>query len=168
MKEKSKYILRAGVVIQPADGNVYTNDNLTDDIAEAFIKDRPNARGLFEVIPDAIPEPSDSTESEAFDANALRIAELESENAELKAKIAEYESDKVDELSDAAEDAEPEQAPNASPLNTTILSTVAEALASGKSKSAIKSELAGSEIDGVKLTVRLVASYIKAVEGKVE
>lgn len=53
MHTKSQYILKAGVVIQP-DGTsgVYSNANLTDEIAAEFLKKRPNARGLFERIPE--------------------------------------------------------------------------------------------------------------------
>jgi hypothetical protein len=52
MKEKSTYILKSGVVIQPkGSSQVYTNDNLTDDVAKAFLQERPNATGLFVFIP---------------------------------------------------------------------------------------------------------------------
>ena len=50
--EKSNYKLKTGVVIQPSGtSEVYTNDNLTDEIAEQFLKERPGARGLFAVAP---------------------------------------------------------------------------------------------------------------------
>lgn len=52
MREKSRYILKSGVVLQPkGSSQVYTNDNLTDAVAEAFLQERPNAVGLFVYIP---------------------------------------------------------------------------------------------------------------------
>lgn len=52
MREKSRYILKSGVVLHPkGSSQVYTNDNLTDEVAEAFLNERPNAVGLFVYIP---------------------------------------------------------------------------------------------------------------------
>ena len=52
------YRLKAGVVIQPGGtSDVYTNDNLTDAVATAFLKERPGAVGLFEVIPEKKSDP---------------------------------------------------------------------------------------------------------------
>lgn len=52
MREQSRYILKSGVVIQPkGSSKVYTNDNLTDEVAQAFLLERPNAVGLFVYIP---------------------------------------------------------------------------------------------------------------------
>lgn len=48
---KSHYLLKAGVVIQFRDGAVYTNANLTDEVAERFLRERPNAEGLFAYLP---------------------------------------------------------------------------------------------------------------------
>lgn len=54
MKVQSRYILKSGVVIQPkGSSKVYTNDNLTDEVAQAFLVERPNAVGLFVYIPTA-------------------------------------------------------------------------------------------------------------------
>lgn len=52
MKEKCDYKLRAGVILHIAGSSeVYTNDNLTNAVAEQFLKDNPNAQGRFAVIP---------------------------------------------------------------------------------------------------------------------
>lgn len=54
MRVKSQYVLKSGVVLQPKGSNkVYTNDNLTDEVAQAFLRERPNATGLFVYIPKA-------------------------------------------------------------------------------------------------------------------
>lgn len=50
--------------------------------------------------------------------------------------------------------------------NTAVKSAIAAALESGTAKTKIKSDFAGREIDGVKLTQRLVAEYIKAIESE--
>lgn len=50
--------------------------------------------------------------------------------------------------------------------NAAVKSAIAAALESGTAKTKIKSDFAGREIDGVKLTQRLVAEYIKAIESE--
>lgn len=50
--------------------------------------------------------------------------------------------------------------------NVAVKSAIAAALESGTAKTKIKSDFAGREIDGVKLTQRLVAEYIKAIESE--
>lgn len=50
--------------------------------------------------------------------------------------------------------------------NASVKSAIAAALESGTAKTKIKSDFAGREIDGVKLTQRLVAEYIKAIESE--
>lgn len=52
MREKCDYKLRAGVILHiSGSSEVYTNDNLTNEVAEKFLKDNPNAVGRFAVIP---------------------------------------------------------------------------------------------------------------------
>lgn len=50
--------------------------------------------------------------------------------------------------------------------NAAVKSAIAAALESGTAKTKIKSDFAGREIDGVKLTQCLVAEYIKAIESE--
>lgn len=50
--------------------------------------------------------------------------------------------------------------------NAAVKSAIDAALESGTAKTKIKSDFAGREIDGVKLTQRLVAEYIKAIESE--
>lgn len=53
MKEKSKYVLKPGAVLQVfGDPRTFTNDNLTDAIAVEYLNAHPNDRVLFAVIPD--------------------------------------------------------------------------------------------------------------------
>lgn len=85
--EKAKYVLKAGVVIQPSGtSEVYTNDNLTDAVAEQFLKERPGARGLFEVIPNT-PAGEKGPENEKEAANSTDIDALRAENESLKAEL---------------------------------------------------------------------------------
>lgn len=81
--EKSKYVLKAGVVIQPSTtSEVYTNDNLTDAVAEQFLKERPGARGLFETIPSSTAE----VKVPENEKEAAKTAELEAKNESLRAE----------------------------------------------------------------------------------
>lgn len=53
MKEKSKFVLKPGAVIQVfGNPRVYTNENLTDDIAKEYLTNNPGLRTMFSVIPD--------------------------------------------------------------------------------------------------------------------
>lgn len=48
MKEKSNYSLKAGALIQDSfGGNMYTNDNLTDEVAEKFLASNPKGIAFF-------------------------------------------------------------------------------------------------------------------------
>lgn len=50
---KSNYILKSGVVLQAAsDPKVYTNANLTDAVAERYLRDNPKRIRLFASYPD--------------------------------------------------------------------------------------------------------------------
>lgn len=56
-KRKSKYIMRAGFIIrhpQIDNGRIYTNANLTDEVAEKYIELFPAKRVMFDVIPEAV------------------------------------------------------------------------------------------------------------------
>lgn len=90
---KEKYVLKAGVVIQPSGtSEVYTNDNLTDAVAEQFLKERPGARGLFEVIP----EPGNAGKGPENEKEAATTAENDALRAEVESLKAENESLKVE------------------------------------------------------------------------
>lgn len=56
MKKKSKYTMRAGFIINCPTfrgGQIFSNDNLTDEVAEEYIKRFPSNRDLFDVAEDA-------------------------------------------------------------------------------------------------------------------
>lgn len=58
MKQDTKqrnYILKRGIVIQSADSSeVYTRDNITDEIAKDYLAKFPNRVYIFETIPEAV------------------------------------------------------------------------------------------------------------------
>lgn len=175
MKEKSNYKLRAGVILQIAGSSeIYTNDNLTDEVAAAFLKEHPNATGRFEVIPTAKKDaeaPKAGGESSELEAAHNRIAILESEKAELESRCAALQA-RIDAAA-ATDDEKPENESgeadeqpagyNGNTADDAIRQAIAAELVAGKSKTAIKQELAGKEIGGVKLTHRLISDYIKKI-----
>lgn len=60
MAEKLNYRLKAGAIINcPAfmSGKVFSNDNLTDDVAEKFLKQFPDNVELFQKIPKKVKSP---------------------------------------------------------------------------------------------------------------
>lgn len=54
MKEKSSYTLKNGALLQMEFGSreMYTNANITDEIAEKYLSTHPNGRILFATMPD--------------------------------------------------------------------------------------------------------------------
>ena len=169
MKEKSNYKLRAGVILQIAGSSeIYTNDNLTDEVAAAFLKEHPNAAGRFEVIPTAKKDaeaPKAGGESSELEAAHNRIAILESEKAELESRCAALQAriDAAAATETAATNDEKPAGYNGNTADDAIRQAIAAELVAGKSKTAIKQELAGKEIGGVKLTHRLISDYIEKI-----
>ena len=52
MAERSKYVMRAGFIIHSpnfAGGKIYTNDNLTDEIAERYMEEYPQRKNMFDL-----------------------------------------------------------------------------------------------------------------------
>lgn len=50
MAERGKWSMRAGFIIRTPDfenGKIYTNDNLTDDVAERYMTQYPSKREMF-------------------------------------------------------------------------------------------------------------------------
>ena len=180
MKEKSNYKLRAGVILQIAGSSeIYTNDNLTDEVAAAFLKEHPNAAGRFEVIPTAEKDaeaPKAGGESSELEAAHNRIAILESEKVELESRCAALqaqidaaaatETAATDDEKPGSDDTGADERPagnNGNTADDAIRQAIAAELVAGKSKTAIKQELAGKEIGGVKLTHRLISDYIEKI-----
>lgn len=54
MKEKCKYVLKNGALLQIGFGSqkMYTNKNLTDDVAEEYLRANPSHIDLFAAVPD--------------------------------------------------------------------------------------------------------------------
>lgn len=55
MKEKCNYHMRAGFIIRCGDfddGEIYTNANLTNDVAKRYLERFPNKRNMFDRIPE--------------------------------------------------------------------------------------------------------------------
>jgi hypothetical protein len=54
MKEKTLYALKNGALIQMefGSGEMYTNSNLTDEVAERFLAAHPNGKVLFSKLPE--------------------------------------------------------------------------------------------------------------------
>lgn len=59
MAERSKYVMRAGFIIHSPEfenGKIYTNDNLTDDVADRFMAQFPNTKKMFDLRKDFAPK----------------------------------------------------------------------------------------------------------------
>lgn len=58
MRPKCDYKLKAGVILHiSGSSEVYTNDNLSNEVARAFLAENPNAKGRFAVIPTMTAKP---------------------------------------------------------------------------------------------------------------
>jgi len=66
MREKCDYHMRAGFIIRCGDfdnGQIYTNANLTNDVAKRYLERFPNKRNMFDRIPEEPAEtPADADE----------------------------------------------------------------------------------------------------------
>lgn len=65
MKEETNYALRAGFIIHcPTfhNGKIYTNDNLTDEVAKAYLEAFPNQKPMFAKIPEKVANVADVVE----------------------------------------------------------------------------------------------------------
>lgn len=53
MERKAKLVQGVALLhVEGFDGVIYTNHNLTDEVARAFLKQRPDRKDWFEVLPD--------------------------------------------------------------------------------------------------------------------
>ena len=58
MASEQSYKLRPGVIIWVGN-TVYSNHNLTDEVAAAYLETHPEARGKFERIPETYVSPAE-------------------------------------------------------------------------------------------------------------
>lgn len=104
MKKKSKYTMRAGFIINCPTfhgGQIFTNDNLTDDVAEEYIKRFPKNADLFDVAEDA---PETPKKSKGKGGNKAKKQEKTAEKpaeAENKPTTGTAEGEAVNNTSDA-------------------------------------------------------------------
>ena len=67
MAEKCNYRLKAGAIINSPSfkqGKIFTNENLTDAVAAAFLKQFPKQAFLFQKMPDAKEAPGQGTQGQ--------------------------------------------------------------------------------------------------------
>lgn len=187
--EKSKFRLKSGVVIVPSnDTEVYTNNNLTDEVAIKFLKERPGARGLFDVLPadkelaallaepaKVDPEPAATDEApagvETPAEEPVKEPEPEAEQEPEKETTDEGEKqgDKEPEKTEPAEgpaDGEKTAKKGGNGLNPEVYAAIKARLEAGETKSAIIADYVGVEIDGKALTKYGVEKYFAAIKAE--
>jgi hypothetical protein len=114
MKEKSNYRLRAGFIINtPAfnNGKVYSNANLTDEVAESYLAKFPNQVKMFEALPKGFSIKSIQSKAKKAEEEAKKKAEAEAKakkEAEEEAKIAAEKEAEAKRLEEEAKKAEAE------------------------------------------------------------
>ena len=80
MAKEQTYKLRPGVIIWVGT-TVYSNNNLTDEIAAAYLETHPEARGKFERVPETYVSPAEeelsqkATESKARRSKKSTVTE---------------------------------------------------------------------------------------------
>lgn len=83
MAEKCNYKLRAGFIINcPSfkQGQIFTNDNLTDDVAAAYLKQFPNMADMFQAIPKKSAKESPKKSAKESPQKAVRATETNEES----------------------------------------------------------------------------------------
>jgi hypothetical protein len=80
MREKCDYHMRAGFIIRCGDfdgGEIYTNANLTNDVAKRYLERFPQKRAMF----DRIPEETAETPAEATKEPSKQVVKPSGEKA---------------------------------------------------------------------------------------
>jgi hypothetical protein len=80
MREKCDYHMRAGCIIRCGDfdgGEIYTNANLTNDVAKRYLERFPQKRAMF----DRIPEETAETPAEAVKEPTKQVVKPSGEKA---------------------------------------------------------------------------------------
>jgi hypothetical protein len=80
MREKCDYHMRAGFIIRCGDfdgGEIYTNANLTNDVAKRYLERFPQKRAMF----DRIPEETAETPAEAVKEPTKQVVKPSGEKA---------------------------------------------------------------------------------------
>ena len=163
--EKSKFRLKPGVVIVPSnDPEVYTNNNLTDEVAIAFLKERPGARGLFAELPEnvddllaekpAVVEPEPEPEKEQ-EPETTAEAEKQGEN-----------EPKPTEPSEGTANGEKAAKTAGNGLNPEVYAAIKARLEAGETKSAIIADYVGVPVGGKALTKYGVEKYFAAIKAE--
>ena len=192
--EKSKFRLKPGVVIVPSnDSEVYTNNNLTDEVAIAFLKERPGARGLFAELPENVDEllaekpddkpaddkpevpeetetdkgPDAESEQEKGDEKPADESEQEHkpEPTDEAEKPGENESEKT-EPSEGTDNGEKSGKAAGNGLNPEVYAAIKARLEAGETKSAIIADYVGVPVDGKALTKYGVEKYFAAIKAE--
>ena len=173
--EKSKFRLKPGVVIVPSnDPEVYTNNNLTDEVAIAFLKERPGARGLFAELPENVddllaekpavvePEPEPTPEPEPAkdpkkgpEPETTAEAEKQGEN-----------EPKPTEPSEGTANGEKAAKTAGNGLNPEVYAAIKARLEAGETKSVIIADYVGVPVDGKALTKYGVEKYFAAIKAE--
>lgn len=107
MKEKTKYALKAGAIIRCPlfhDGEIYTNETLTDEIAREYLQMFPNQQGIFQSIPKEDTEEYEKKEDDETETQSTEDVEETSDTEDV-----EDTSDTEDVEEEAQETKEPEK-----------------------------------------------------------
>lgn len=103
MPKEKKFILTNGVLLHAFNGDVYTNANLTDEIAMDAINENPNRTELFAKLPDNYEQLCAARkavkEKEDMEKSNKSSEELLSDVANLKSALATAQEDLKDALS---------------------------------------------------------------------
>lgn len=91
MPEKCNYRMRAGFIIHnPAidNGKIYTNANLTDDVARRYLELFPQKKNMFEVIPKVEEKPAETpaTAPEAVNETSVQPSAKKAKKGRSKRK----------------------------------------------------------------------------------
>jgi len=82
MREKCDYHMRAGFIIRCGDfdnGQIYTNANLTNDVAKRYLERFPNKRNMFDRIPEEPAETPAEAEEKPSEASVQPQGETPAE-----------------------------------------------------------------------------------------
>ena len=135
--QKSNYLLKNGAILQsPTDKDVYSNKNLTDEVAERYLKENTKRISFFASYPDDWEDRIKKGIKKELSPEELAAQE------EAKAKF------------EAAE--------------KVFIELLAGKMKEGCSKNSLKEEFKEYEIEGKKVTQRVMTDYLKKADELIE
>ena len=185
MINENEYMLKNGACLQhAAEKDVYFNTNITDEVAERFLRRNKGYAILFSKLPtdwekriNKAPEKV-KTQEDNKGTESSKIVTTDKSKGEDENKEPEKEEDNKeteiteaitpDESKDESEIGEDSKETEITGLLSKLVDELAQKLKDGVSKTQLRNDYAGKEYDGQPISHRAYAAHVKAAEAQLK